>query len=93
MISLQFVILGTKEHSNDSNKMSSALPEETVTGLPARVTQSFTGELGVKRQVGVPWVTDEVFHSISVHFDGSRDLTHYRSTACVEVNAWHNRDN
>jgi len=71
--------------------VSCFLPEEAVTGLPSRVPHAFTGKMSVERKICVAGVVYEVFHTVGVHLDGSRDLVHYRSTARVEVYAWHNR--
>ena len=47
--------------------------------------------MSVQGKICVARVVDEVFHTVGVHLDGSSYLVHYRSTARVEVYAWHNR--
>ena len=73
------------------NTVSCFLPEEAVAGFPPRVPYAFTGQMSVEGKICVARVIDEIFHTVGVHFDGSRDLVHYRSTARVEVYAWNKR--
>jgi hypothetical protein len=71
--------------------MTCCLPEEAVTGLPSRVAYALTGQMSIERKICVAGVVDEIFHTVGIHLNGSGDLVHYRSTARVEMYAWHNR--